>query len=224
MRRSWQLAMLVAGVCGVPELGQALVIDDFRQGAVDWTLSGNYSSSSQTALFDGLDPAHTIGGSRRVYGSTLNTGHLQVVTDPGYFQFDATASWGYFDLTYGSTANPLAANLLADGSDAFLITLPEVTPGLWRGSYQFGLTTPTSGRIFNLASPLYALNGPGDIRIPFSFFSGLDLTNVSSIWIDATRVEPTYRIRIGSITTVPEPTTSVLIVFGLVTGLRIRRR
>ena len=216
--------MLVAAVCGVPELGQALVIDDFRQGAVDWTLSGEYSSSSQTALLDGLDPAHTIGGSRRVHGSTLNTGHLQVVTDPGYFQFDATASWGYFELTYGSTANPLAANLLADGSNAFLITLPEVTPGLWRGSYDFGLTTPTSSRAFNLEGPLYALNGPGEIRIPFSYFSGLDLTNVSSIWIDAARVEPTYRIRIGSITTVPEPTASALVAIGLVAGLRIRRR
>jgi len=216
------LAWMLVLVC--PLIASALVVDDFRDGALELTLSRSVSTSSQTVLVDSLDPAHTVGGERLVYGSTGDTANLQIAPNPGFFQFDASVSWGYFRLSYGSADNPLDVNLRADGSNAFLLTFPEVTPGLWRGSYDFSLTSPTGVRTYGLESQLFALNGPGAIRIPFSYFDNLDLTHVSSMTLDAVRVEPTFRIRIGSIVTIPEPASWLSVMLALSTWFLTRRR
>ncbi len=101
------------------------------------------------------------------------------------------------------------------------MTINELTPGLWRGIFDFDVITTGGSYNYDFSRDLFALNGPGQLSISFSRFPGLDFRAVQSITIDVGRFEPGFHIGLDSITTIPEPSAVTLSVLGLV--LMIRR-
>src|SRR5262245_6794230 len=203
----------------------ALTIDDFDQGPLFLQVS---NLTGQTVVQNGLDPSHVIGGARSTYAGSLSNATLQITTpaNAGQFSFSADSSWGYFTLLYGSAA-PLGANLLADGSDRFVMNISSLTPGLYRGIFGFKVESGDKWFTYYFGNDLFNLNGPGILTIPFSRFAGADLTQVQQILIDVGRFEPSFQIRLDSITTVPEPSPLALLALALlapILSFRLKER
>jgi hypothetical protein len=177
----------------------AVTIDDFNEGPI-FLLATNFPGP--TVLQTNLSPGHVIGGSRSVNVASLGgTATLQINTPAalGQFNLSADASYEYFTLLYGSPRLPLGADLLADGSDRFLIHITSVT-AVPTGSFAFRVETGNTW----FSSSVHP-TAPGEVVLPFSLFSGANLSQVQSIQIDAGRLPQSFQISIDSITTVPEP-------------------
>jgi hypothetical protein len=187
----------------------ASTIDDFSQGAL--SLQATDYLPGQTAVQEGLSASAVIGGVRSVYAGSVDLATLSIDPAVGRFLFSADSSWGYFTLQYGDTI-PLAANLSGDGSNQFLINIDELTPGLWRGDFSFEIKSNDEWSSCGFDDDLFALNGPGQLTIPFSRFQGADLTHIQAIRIHVGRFEPTFRIGIDSIMTIPEPGTLTMLL------------
>jgi len=188
--------------CAATVSGSAAVIDDFTDGSLSIHPSGQTLYQS---------PLSVLGGVRKVYGSGVPTATLKIDPTAGHFAFDASSGFGYFSLGYGTTT-PLGVNLRADGSDAFLLTFSDLDmPGLYRGRYYLHV----NGIGYDLLPKLAALSGAGTVQIPFSAFSAGPTFIASSIELEASRVESGYRLVLDSITTIPEPSTSMLFALSL---------
>ena len=181
------------------QIASAVVIDDFSQGALFIQATNN---SGQTVYQNGLDTSDVIGGSRSVYaGSVGGSTTAEIDTSAGQFLLTTDSSaFGYFSLEYGATT-PLGANLTADGSDRFLINISESTLRFSRAAVSFGVETGGTWYYYNFANDLIALNGPGILTIPFSDFTGANMTNIRAINIESSRFEPGNQIEIASIMT-----------------------
>ena len=205
--------LLVSAFATAGQIASATVIDDFSQGSLFVQVT---NSPGQTLYQNGLSTSHVIGGSRSLY--TIGSAGLasaEIDTSAGTFRFSSDASFGYFTLTYGATT-PLGANLLADGSDRFLVSIAQVTTGFWRSGFFFGVETGGTWRSYSFGGDLPALKGSGVLTIPFSRFPGADMTDVQAIGISASRFEPNRQIIIDSvITTVPEPSSLPFFAAGL---------
>jgi len=210
---------ILAATCGPLTAAAGLVVDDFTQGQLSLQVS---NLTGQTVLLSGLDPGHVLGGSRSVYAGTLGVASLDIVTPSASdFLFTAVSSFGYFTLSYGSSA-PLNVNLLADGSDQFVLNVASLTPGLYRGIFDFNLESGNRWYSYDFSQSLFQLNAPGQIAIPFSGFAGADLAHVQGLEVDVARFEPTFHIGLNSITTVPELSPAALVGLGLL-SLALRR-
>lgn len=217
----------------------AVIIDDFSAGAVTVTaldLTGN------TVTQTGLPTTSPIGGTRQIYVGALasSTGSPSeasgaVETIKQRFNFRAPDDrFGYFQLTYGSTA-PLNMDLTANGGDRFVIDLLDVSDFFVRGIYEINVVTeglpgglPRTDSV-SFAQQLFALSGGPDsfgrIVIPFDQFMDIDFTRVREISIIGARVETGGAISFDSISIIPEPASALLLLSaaGLLAGKRNRR-
>ncbi len=200
----------------------ALVIDDFRSGPLTLQVT---NLTGQTVLQNGLPTTSVIGGSRSVYGGT--TGRDSAIelidTTTGRFNFFNYSDFGYFKLTYGSAASPLGINLTSGGNNSFELSIADMTPGLWRGIFDFKVDTGAGFKRYGFGGDLAKLNGSGDLIIPFSSFPGADMTQVRVIEIDVARLEPTFHFALDSIRAVPEPSIVVFLASGLATLVYSRK-
>ncbi|MCA9231169.1 MAG: hypothetical protein KDA57_10980 [Planctomycetales bacterium] len=216
------IRILLIGVSTIllSDIASALVIDNFGDGDLSLTA---FSLSGETAIQGGLDTSSVVGGVRRAHAGTLSGGNatLDIDSTGELFEFHAVSSFGYFNLAYGTEA-PLHVDLSADGADAFELDFTHVTPGLFRGTYSMNLGSSSGSAVRYFAQELFALNGPGIVRIPFSDFPNVDFTEVLEISVNAVRVEPGYEISLGSIRTVPEPASACIVALAIV-GVCLKR-
>jgi hypothetical protein len=98
----------------------AVIIDDFSVGPVTVTRDG---ATAATSTQTGLDPGHVLGGNRNIVVGEFGASSQSLTIDSALreLRFTAPTGGGYFDLEYGSEAQPLNIDLTADGSDAFLV-------------------------------------------------------------------------------------------------------
>ncbi|HVV00951.1 MAG TPA: hypothetical protein VHH88_06285 [Verrucomicrobiae bacterium] len=199
IRRIWnnqrrKQTLLLALIAGVAWSARTMVIDDFNQG--DMTLNAtNYAGTSQVQT--GLDPAFTVGGTRRVTVQSLKLATGQINAAEGDFNFEATSDFGYFALDYGAEA-PLGLQAGGNGGEALVLTFSALhVPGLYRGSYDLTV----NGITHDILEDLAALNGPGTIRIPFSAFSSSATFMINTIEFRGVRVEEGYHFALDSIST-----------------------
>ena len=189
----------------------AFVIDEFSEGQLLLN-PANQIPSGVTVVQTNLNLDAVIGGTRQVYLAGAPASKFEVNSMTGLCSFENADGFGYFDLVYGSEA-PLAMDLSADGSDAFLLSFSDVyTPGSTRGTFYFYV----DGVPYYLREEFYALNGgAGTIRIPFSQFGNGDTFVVNTIDFGAIRVEPTHSFVLDSIITVPEPNMRLLLLLSV---------
>jgi len=216
MTRSFRLVVTFAAAV---RIASATVIDDFSQGPL-FIQETNYPG--QKIYQNGLNTSDVIGGSRSLDVGSVGLATAIIDTSAGSFRFSSDSSFGYFTLTYGATT-PLNDNLLADGSDRFLVSIAQMTTGSWRSAFLFGVETGGTWRYHNFASDLNALNGSGVLTIPFSRFQGADMTDVQAILIQTIRFEPNRQITIDSVVTgIPEPSPLTLFAAGIGAFLILR--
>jgi hypothetical protein len=188
-------------------VGPAAVIDDLSQGALSIHVT---NLTGQTVSQTGLNPADVLGGARSVYAGSLTQATAVVDTSAAQFRFSSDSSFGYFTLTEGETSSPFGTDLTADGSDAFAIHVAQLTFKPSAGIYDFEVETSGSWHTYDFLSNIAGINGSGTLTIPFSSFAGVDMRNVQAVRIDVARFQPSSQIVIGSITTVPEPSSLAL--------------
>lgn len=185
-----------------------ILIDDFTTGGpFNKTLvpgSGRIISLSET----GLDPGHTIGGSRDLwFDSCLTFGTMPVEHDPedGIWAFGGTQYSRFCEgptFQYGrvySSSNPLDINLETNGVTGVEVTIDSLTPGL-PNPWNDPLSTPPSVSVefFThneesntsvMSAPLTATTHPMSVYLPISSLSpgqggeGASLTDIDGIVI-----------------------------------------
>ena len=191
----------------------ALVIDDFTQGGLVSLLGTNTAQFGTTVVQTGLDPLHTLGGTRSVFVGSLNVASVSINTNLGRFQFVANTNYGYFKLDWGSVT-PLNVNLTS-GNDRFQLELVDTTPNV--ALNLFDLRVKSGGTWFSygigndFANALHG-NSFGTLSIPFSKFPGVNFSEVQAIELDAGRVPQGFHLAIDSFTVVPEPSVAMLLV------------
>ena len=181
------LALLLA-FTGV-QYARGIIIDDFSAGEL--VIDGP-ATQDQT----GLDPAHVIGGSRRIQlGQFGNGSHIEIADD--LFKF-SSAGWGYTTLTYGAVESLGGLDLTQNGHDRFRIKFGKVT------------TKYTPMALYVNLSPNSSSNGiqwtakqewdGNTFEIPFANFPST-LTTVQKIVFDAFRNQAGTEFEIESIST-----------------------
>jgi len=167
----------------------AIVIDDFSTGEI--VIDGPATQDQA-----GLDPAHILGGSRRIQlGQSGNGSHIEIADDR--FKF-SSVGWGYVTLTYGAAESLGGVDLTQNGHDRFRIKFGKVT------------TNYTPMALYINLSPSSSSNGVswtatktwdgGAIEIPFASFPS-SLTSVQKIVFDAFRNQAGTEFEIESIST-----------------------
>ena len=205
-----------------PVLG--ITIDDFSVGPIIVERTG---ASGVTQLQSGLDPEHVIGGSRRfIVGDSGAVGQAaEVDTVARELRFYIDLGLGYHRLTYGADA-PLSLDLIATGHDAFQLDFIDAVgqPPLW-----LTVSSPVGGNVVSetvslVAVPVMTLsNGVKRALFDFGWFSGIDLTNVSSIELHSVRVGRDMTLKSLS-TVIPEPSSVLLVALGSATVAFCSRR
>jgi len=168
---------------------RAIVIDDFSAGEID--IDGP-ATQDQTDL----DPAHVIGGSRRIQlGQFGNGSHVEITNDQ--LQFNSVG-WGYVTLTYGGTQALGGVDLTADGHDRIRIKFGNVTTNYTPMSLYVNLSPSSSS---NGVSWQAAQAWDGiTIEIPYAGFPS-PVTAVQKIVFDAFRNQAGTGFEIESIST-----------------------
>ena len=184
----------------------AIVIDDFSAGEI--VIDGP-AAQDQTDL----DPAHVIGGSRRIQLGQFGNGSLVEIADD-QLQFNSIG-WGYVTLTYGATQSLGGIDLTANGHDRIRIKFGNVTTNY----------TPMS--LYVDLSPNSSSNGVGwqatqawdeiTIEIPYASFPS-SVTAVQKIVFDAIRNQAGTEFEIESISTAGPGLTGDFNRDGLVNG------
>lgn len=197
------LALLLSLFCD--HQARAIVIDDFSAGEI--VIDGP-ATQDQTDL----DPAHVIGGARRIQlGQSGNGSHIEINDQ---LQF-SSIGWGYVTLTYGATQSLGGIDLTANGHDRIRIKFGKVT------------TNYTPMALYVNLSPSSSSNGVGwqatqawdgiTIEIPFAGFPS-PFTAVQKIAFDAFRNQAGTEFEIESISTAGPSLTGDLNRDGLVNG------
>ncbi len=178
------------GMVSVVVSARSLIVDDFTAGAgVVQRTPANDRENPATLVQTGLDPAAVLGGTRTTVIGYSGADDQRVTIDPdaGTFVLDkleptTDRSWGYVNVSYGSSDSPLGVDLTADGNDRFIFdaTSPFV-PG-WIGVTSGGASRSAS---FRFSDGFGEIDGPEPVL--FSDFPGIDWTDVSVIEIDIIR-------------------------------------
>jgi hypothetical protein len=223
------LALIAKTLCAVilpfyASSATAVTIDDFSVGPITVTRDGAAAASaSQT----GLDNAHVIGGARDIIvGENGNPGQsLTIDTSQRELQFDTPtgSGLGYFEVTYGSAASPLNADLTEDGSSFF--RLDFATDGLHTGRYRLLVDSNGSFQQASQATITKTVLPSGRVimRHAFSGFpSSVDFTDIDRIQLDFFRI-PVGEIDLLTFATAPEPNSIALIAVGTSALLRRSR-
>lgn len=167
----------------------AIVIDDFSAGGI--TISGPAMQDQAD-----LDPAHVIGGARRIQlGQYGHGSHLEVVDDR--FKFNS-AGWGYVTLTYGATESLGSIDLTQNGHDRFRIKFGKVTTNYTPMGLYVNLDPGSSSNGVGWAATK-EWDG-GVIEVPFANFR-TSLTSVQKIVFDAFRNQAGTEFEVESIST-----------------------
>jgi hypothetical protein len=187
------------------ELPAAVIIDDFRTGALAFT-------STTTIRQNGLDTSHVWGGQRTVSGNALNAAAMdaQVDTTKGVFSY-SSQSYGYFTLSY-IIDSQRQMDLIGAGYTAFRMDFSYVDPSFWRGLYDLTV----NGVRHNVSTPLFAVEGAGVIEVPFSRFTNQPTFTPREIIFSASRVEPNLRMELSSLSVIPEPRIPLLLAIAAV--------
>jgi hypothetical protein len=161
-------------VVAVP--ASAIVIDDFSVGTFVVNGPGQLDQT-------GLDPAHVIGGTRRIDVGQNGIGSTLEVTDVGQLRLSSTG-WGYFDITYGAIAPLGGVDLTQGGHDRLLIRFGEVGPGF----HPLGIYVSLPSNSSSNGESMYVRDTWDGVlvEIPFSRFP-VPFTAVQSITLDGFR-------------------------------------
>ena len=222
-RSAIQGLSMLAVLLLVSNSARALVIDDFSSGPLSLLVT---NLTGQTVLQSGLSTSSVIGGKRSVYvGSVIGNAMGEIDSAAGQFNFGTdTNAFGYFKLTYGSTNSPLGLNLTSSGIDRFQIKITELAPGPFFGIFNVNLETGSGWKNYSFGQEVSQLGVPGALSLPFTKFTGSDLTRVRAIQIDVGRFSPASFISIDSITTIPEPATTGIIALSFILSFALRSR
>ncbi len=206
------IALLSMCLVTSQSLHAGILIDDFDTGDISLSkVDSDAVEESQT----GLDPSRVIGGRREFLVGEFGTVGQNLLIESGKLIFETEDSFGYFDLSYGTPEEPLNLNLTGDGSDAFVVETESLTSLL----PVIDLRSSGSSRRVSISSLTRQMlpNGNARILVPFEAFNGVNLQQVDQIILTASRVRPSSEITILSIatTTIPEPTTSGLLMYGI---------
>jgi hypothetical protein len=212
---AFRVAFAAALAVLLSQPSSAIVIDDFSVGPITVTRTGAMAATAQQA---GLDPNHVLGGGRDIVVGQFGLAGQSLTVDTALQELQLTVpavnDRGYFDLMYGTTAQPLNIDLTADGSDAFLVEFAgpggHVSLNWLRVSTSSGEGVLGGG---NMGTTTTALSdGRILVEYPFSAFSGApDFTSVDGIRLEFFRLSAFSGPVLRSITTIPEPATAVLV-------------
>lgn len=112
--------LAVLGAFMFSSIARAVVIDDFRDGAI--RLETTTLDLGASAFQPQLNSSSVIGGSRNVYvGSTREGASLEIDPAAGQLRLSGPPCCGYFRLEYGLTED-LNVDLSSDGDSAFLLS------------------------------------------------------------------------------------------------------
>lgn len=153
----------------------AIVIDDFSVGEI--VIDGPATQDQA-----GLDPAHVLGGSRRIQlGQSGNGSHIEIADDQ--FNFNSVG-WGYFTLTYGAVESLGGVNLTQEGHDRLRIKFGSVGAGF----HPFGVYVNLSPNSSSNGWSVYVQDSWDDliVEIPYAKFP-TSFNQVQKITIDAFR-------------------------------------
>ena len=189
----------------------AIYIDDFAAGEYHFSTPGS-------VLYPARDSDNILGNSRILIiesdGPEVDAG-VDILSNS--FEY-SSPSVGGFTFIYFNSNN---VDLAVDGSNAFRIYFPEVTPGAMQGTF----TLSPGGLEYTI--PLHELGAGGApyLDVPFSLFTDEASYAPSSVRIIGSDIPPNHRVSFGAITTVqiPEPTTPLLASLGLAL-IGVRRR
>jgi hypothetical protein len=181
------LALLLA-FTGV-QYARGIIIDDFSAGEL--VIDGP-ATQDQT----GIDPAHVIGGSRRIQlGQFGNGSHIEIADD--LFKF-SSAGWGYTTLTYGAVESLGGLDLTQNGHDRFRIKFGKVTTKYTPMALYVNLFPNSSSNGIQWTAK-QEWDG-STFEIPFANFPST-LTTVHKIVFDAFRNQAGTEFEIESIST-----------------------
>lgn len=187
MRSHFVLAASAVALAVYVSPTEAVVIDDFSVGPL--VILGANATVQQTQ--SGLDPVHVLGGNRSISYRSFSTPPTTLTIDSaaGTLNISPGNCCTYLDLSYGSAANPLQSNLLAEGSDQFVIAFTAITaeipsslPSIFATDNQNRIATILGSSSMNVPP-----TGPFSISVPFSQFPSFDFSNVQSFRISVSR-------------------------------------
>jgi hypothetical protein len=222
------LAIAAFSIC--PVVRAAITIDDYSVGPI--TVTKTVQNAGASALQSGLDPSHVLGGSRsiNVGGSgglvgqslTINSASERLVfTVP-----QGSDSYGYFDIGYGSLANPLNLDLSQSHKALQIIMLgtPARMPGIALYSAH-GIGGPS---IFHPdASVVSRPDGAVVATFPMSSITigaGFDISAITHVNLGVGRYHSSGSpLQILDFSVVPEPTNFALTAIGVALIYRPRR-
>jgi hypothetical protein len=209
----WFISVIVGVVCVWCGRADAVVIDDFSVGSLVVTRTG---SSPAAAFQNGLDPSHVLGGARDIsVGDSGSAGQsLTIDATTRQLNFTVQTDHGYFDLGYGTMAQPLNVDLAASGSDAFLIEFAGpggfVTLNWLRVFTSSGEGVLGGGNLGTMSTTLP--DGRILMMYPFSSFSGTpNFASIQRVRLEFFRLSPFSGPVLRSFVTVPEPAAMTMV-------------
>lgn len=221
-------AALLVSVLAFYSQAHARVLDDFSQGSIELTvqLAGDDVST-------GLDPAHTIGGERKVSAAGQTSIRINSPSHPGELGAVFPLGLPFFlargEFTYGSNS-PLGVNLNDDGAKEFQVVVAGTYGAMYLDNALLTVTWLNGGGTATTASREFSnivSTEPGMTtgQIPFSAFG--DLSNVAQIALRFDRTmtpggfNGPFELSVRSfVTVVPEPATVSLTLVSMIFLMR----
>jgi len=195
--------LVFTGTCVASEI----VIDDFTEGEI------SYSTTGQNYI-DGLDPNHVVGGARYTSFHIVGTATSAAFHIDSGFEITADPeAYKYFDIGYGIDAlyplSELPLNLDLSGKPYLQFEFQSSSIDVFHAnarSIQVFMNSPSGGG--NLLITIE--DDLEKVLLPLSQLSdqGVDLSEVSSIWLRSSRLRSSFLI--NRIVAVPEPSSSAL--------------
>ena len=220
-------AVVIVGFLTTPAFG--VVIDDFSDGAITLVMDTDNRWIEEQQM--GLNPDAVIGGRRHIR-LVMNAPHSEgyqtvatVDTATQTFHLNVDANMENWSMQWGANFfdNPdlaLNADLLSDGANAFSI---DVAANLVYTSQSLGLGSGTNEETWQMDATVVAFpasDTPYSVRIPFSRFSDVNLHDVDYVAFGGGGMLG-CDLTLGAIRTVPEPSTLVTLILGLIGIMRI---